>query len=567
MNNILSYYTKYTAHLDDYNKWNDKTEQNAEKQKAESILKSCDANNLKAKAKAMAEPLLVADNFEHEKAEDSETFFQTYNIELMSVVTALSSLPVAITKTIPLLTKHADKSNFAKNAAGLLNKYKNLSIKAGGINLAVPKLLSAAVAIASSALYISGMKKSMDSQLGLIRKASFDSTQEIINDPKMFAILTPEQEQKLETAVSEEEKRGSFVDKLKDKADIKSSFKSVSEYKKNYSKYIKQKEDYKKSLEQTGQKPSDKQLKEAEINKQLHQNMLKNVEFNSLEKLRKIETVSNISYSALFTGGFLEYLITDKLVDVFHIKNKPLQGLIKLGVPLLTYFLLNKNISDIENKAILATKYKNLKNFVENPAEYKADDGETSKGVKNFVKSTLQDMREYDKFAQDELPKIKEKLEAKKSLELSPSQEREAKILQRNTSMVLNEHRENVYEQSVGVKSFSETILGPVDILATAVGGFLGTKIANTVFKGAESNKKLKGICQGLGAVLTFIPAAILEAKLTKKQKLSEKVGTSICINNLKNAEKFIDYSVPAANDEFSELNLQNCSEFFKDFH
>ena len=295
--------------------------------------------------------------------------------------------------------------------------------------------------------------------------------------------------------------------------------------------------------------------------------MLKNVEFNSLEKLRKIETVSNISYSALFTGGFLEYLITDKLVDVCHVKSKPLQGIIKLGVPLLTYFLLNKNISDIENKAILATKYKNLKNFVENPAEYKADDGENSKGVKNFVKSTLQDMREYDKFAQNELPKIKEKLEAKKSLDLSPEQEREAKILQRNTSMVLNEHRENVYEQSVGIKSLSETILGPVDILATAAGGFLGTKIADTVFKGAESNKKLKGICQGLGAVLTFIPAAILEAKLTKKQKLSEKVGTSICINNLKNAEKFIDYSVPAANDEFSELNLQNRSQFFKDFH
>ena len=31
--------------------------------------------------------------------------------------------------------------------------------------------------------------------------------------------------------------------------------------------------------------------------------------------MEKVETMANIGYSALFAGGFLEYLITDKLVD------------------------------------------------------------------------------------------------------------------------------------------------------------------------------------------------------------------------------------------------------------
>ena len=117
--------------------------------------------------------------------------------------------------------------------------------------------------------------------------------------------------------------------------------------------------------------------------------------------------MANIGYSALFAGGFLEYLITDKLVDVLKVKNKPLQFILKLGVPILTYLLLNKNISDFENKAILATKYKHLKRFMENPEEYNVQKSEKQNLIE-FVKTIAKDMKDYDTFAEQELPKIKE---------------------------------------------------------------------------------------------------------------------------------------------------------------
>ena len=125
--------------------------------------------------------------------------------------------------------------------------------------------------------------------------------------------------------------------------------------------------------------------------------------------------------------------------------------------------------------------------------------------------------------------------------------------------MVINNQREKVYEQSVGIKSLSETLLGPIDIIATAVGGFTGSKLAKRC-----SNKKLAGMLTGLGAVVAYIPAAIIEAKLTKQQKLSEKTAVMLALEDMQDISKYADkeekstmFSIP--------LNNYN-SEVFKDF-
>jgi len=557
MNNIFSYYTKYREHIPEYNKWSNDAQKRTN-QSASSIVFSPSSDNLKQKAKTIAEPLLLLDSYEHEKAEDSETFFQTLNIELMSITGAICSIPMAITKIIPALNKHADKNHFIKKAADFLTKYKNASVNIAGKNLPVPKIAAAASTIAGAAFFVHGMKNSMESQLGLIRKASFDATQNIINDPKLFAILTPEQEQQVNSIVNYEEKhKSALVEKLKDKVNINSSFQAVGEYKKTHADYIKRKKEYfdsqKKSTKTINSAPSQKQNEEDKI---LFENLLKNVEHDVLEPLRKVETISNISYSAMFTGGFLEYLISDKLVDILGIKNKILGTGIKLGVPLLTYMILNKNISDIENKAILATKYKHLKQFTENPQQYSNSNEQKKESLPQFIKTVLSDMKEYDKFAQTELPKLKEKMDAKRQIKLSAKQEHDAKLLQKNTSMVINKQREHLYEQSVGIKALSETILGPLDIAATAIGGVIGNRMAKRC-----GNPKISSLLTGLGAVIAFIPAAIIEAKLTKQQKLSEKIAAMMAIKDIQNPNIFED---SAYNKDF-KIPL-NYSKVFKEF-
>ena len=539
MNNLFSDYLKYRTHIDEYKEW----QQNTKNHKGFDMRmhggfeqETLDADSLKKKAKILTEPILLFDYYEHEKTEDSETFFQTYNIELMSVTTLLCSLPIAITKAIPFLNRHADKNKILAKSSLALNNYKNKSFNLAGKNMPLSKLMTAVFAIGSGIFYIKGMKDSMHSQLGLIRKASFDSSQHIIDNPKLFADLTQEQEKQVQDIVSAEKKTDSaLINKLKDKVDIKSSFKSVKEYNYNKKKYEKEKSVYFEKLNSKKNiRLNASEEKQAKENQILFENLIKNVEHDVLVPLQRVETVSNIAYSAIFTGGFLEYLISDKLVEVMHVKNKPLQLAMKIGVPLLTYLLLNKNISDIENKAILATKYKHLKKFSENPLEYTSTEEQKKEPLFKFLKNVYHDMKEYDKFEQNELPEIKQRMQAKKQINITKEQEREAKLLQKNTSMVLNNQRERLYEQTVGIESLSETILGPIDILSTA----LGVKIGSLMTK-KLTNHKLSGMFKGIGAVIAFIPAAIAEAKLTKQQKTAEKIASMLSIKDMEDYRKF----------------------------
>ena len=124
--------------------------------------------------------------------------------------------------------------------------------------------------------------------------------------------------------------------------------------------------------------------------------------------------------------------------------------------------------------------------------------------------------------------------------------------------MVLNKHREEVYNQTVGIKSFSETILGPIDIVATAVGAFIGNGLSKKI-----ANPKNARIFTGLGAIIAFIPAAIIEAKLTKQQKLAEKIAAMKTIKNIQDTKLFLDNSTSINKKSFS---IEENNSIFKDF-
>ena len=150
-------------------------------------------------------------------------------------------------------------------------------------------------------------------------------------------------------------------------------------------------------------------------------------------------------------------------------------------------------------------------------------------------------------------------MEAKRRINLTLEQEKEAKSLQKNTSMVINNHREKVYEQSVGIKTLSETILGPLDIAATAIGGTIGNRMSKKC-----ANKKLAGMLTGLGAVIAFIPAAIIEAKLTRQQKLSEKIAAMLAIKDIDNVNLFAGDFALYSGSKCQKNNPAVFSEFIK---
>ena len=533
MGKILAHYTKYIKDVPDYKKWNNEQDTKPKEASPASLV-------LKQKAKAISDPILLFDKYEHERTEDSETFCQTLNMELMSLTGVICSLPIAITKLPNLLKKKAETNDLIKKSCAAINTYSKKTV--GKKNIPLPKLLTIASTIIGGIFYVKSMNESVKTQLGITRKGSFDATQNIINDHKMYAILTPSQEKEVkELAKKEIKSNNNIVDKLKDKIDINSSFQAVSEYKKNQKDYQERKNNFNKEIENEQNRNislSSNTIEEAKKDQQLFEKMLKIVEHDPLVPLEKVEILSNIGYSALFTGGFLEYLISDKLVDMLGIKNKMIRAVAKLGIPLVTYMVLNKNISDFENKVILATKYKHLKQFIENPNEYenKTENKEEKKkeSLIDFIKTVSKDIKDYNKFAKDELPFIEAKLNAKRHLKLTSEQEKNAKLLHKNTVMTLNNQREHLFKQTLGIESLSETVLGPIDILGTAI----GAKIGHTLGKNSKNHK---GLYMGLGAILAFIPVAMVETFFTKQQKLAEKSSVMKAIKDIKNPRKFAD--------------------------
>lgn len=554
MSKISSFYTKYKKNLPRYRKWESKNKASLNAESSVNL-------EMQKKAKAIIEPILVRDKYEFLKKEDAETFYQTYNIELLSIAGAISSLPITITKLTPFLDKIGNKNKFIQKIAFGLKKYTTLTLNFGRKEIKCSKILSLISGLGSAILFAIGMKRSIEQQQGLIRKSSFDATKNIINDSKIFTILTPEQEKEVNLLIADKkDDSNKLVEKFKDNFDITSSFKTVFDYKRNLTEYKRQKQEYDLKLlniqkNNSNQIPISK-IKEAKKNQKLFENYLKNVEHDCLEELRKVETIANISYSALFTGGFLEYLMTDKLIDVLKIKNKPLQILTKLGIPLLTYFFLNKNISNIENKAILATKYKHLKQFSENPENYQTKNGNKNQTIFNFVKQVIKDIKEYNKFSETELPLIEKKLEAKKYVVTTEEQDSIAKTLQEGTTSIINIQRQHNYDETIGIKTFSETVSAPVDILTTALGAKLGSILINKF-----PNIKHKSILKIIGALIAFIPAAIVERKFTKEQKLAEKSAVALAIKDIKNPMMFADLKNDFENNIFE---FKNNSKIFE---
>ena len=235
----ISDYTKYRKHINEYNQWNN------QQTNVPNTSLSENSEALKQKARAIAEPILLLDSYTHEKAEDSETFYQTLNTEIMSVTGLLCTLPIVITKAIPFLNKYANKHKIIEKAANGLTKYKNKSINLFGKTIGAPKVATIFSAGVAALFFAKNIKSSVEGQLGLTRKASFDATQNIAKDANIFAILTPEQEKQVEEITKHNEKyKVNFVDKLKDRINIGSSFQSVKEYNRTNAEYQNKKKQY-----------------------------------------------------------------------------------------------------------------------------------------------------------------------------------------------------------------------------------------------------------------------------------------------------------------------------------
>lgn len=526
-----------------YKKW--KAQEDLRDAKRQHYVQSANKNTAdvlyrQKQAKAVAQNVLMLDNYVYNKAEDVEAVFVTVNMQLLAGVAALTAIPQTITKLIPVIEKHSKNAKLAN----ILNNYQKTTI--GKSKLPLPKLLTAGMACLSALIYAHGVSKSTKAQLSATRRAKFEGLTSQFNADADYAVLNNTQEAEIEKKLSdktnpinlETEIKTPLFKKLLSRINIK---KTLSETQ----KLINKNTEYKHNKLQFETKLNNSNVKSTKGNKQILEDMIKYVDLKSEDDLERMDKVVNVGYSSLFVGGFLEYLISDKLVDMLHIKNPVIKSGAKLVLPLATYLIMNKNIANIQNNAIKATRYKNLKNFVENRENFvevpeklnnsaEAQKKEKKPGLFKFLKGMLKDIKEYQKFEENELPKLNKRHELKKSIRLTPEQKNEAQVLKLNTQFAVHKEADNRKHFAQGVEAFSEITLAPFEIASTALGAFIGSKIGAHCKSGA-----MKRVYMAIGALIAFIPTAIVEILTTAEQKKALRIASMKTIEDMNNSDMF----------------------------
>ncbi len=592
---ILATYKAYKAYEPQYKKWDQN--RHIDENKHAQLLKqgvsydSQHASNERQKAKVAVDSILMLDNYAQSKASDVEAVFQTLQIELLAGLTVASGIP----KMLPSFSKPLSriKNKPLNSVANLIDKFSQKSFKVAKKSVSAVNLATVGAAIISAAVYVPMVKDFVLNQIGATRRAKFEGMNKDLSDVKDFAILTDSQEGLIDgllkskssaVDIQKESKVKSAVRDSVNALNIAESLNCVNQLMKDKNSYSQNKQKYDSSLRAEeklfGEKLLTEEISEAELQKDFFQKIIKDVDIKSHERLEKIEKIINVGYSSLFVGGFLEYLMSDKAIELLKVKNPILKKTIGFGIPLVSYLVLNKSLANIQNDAIKAVRYKNFKELLDNPENFakfsdqqvqgtviNSDDSGASqkKNIFSFVSDISRDIKEYRKYQSTVLPNQMDYLKAKRQLEFSPKQLDDAKQLQRNTFMAINTVDDNNQHYSESIETLSEIALAPIEIGSTAAGAAIGKIISSKITSG-----KLKGIvpkfltrgikenlenlsskiakekldrrCMALGSILMFLPSAIAEIYTTAKQRQALRIAGMLSSEELSDYRKFVNY-------------------------
>ncbi len=574
---ILATYKAYRKYEPVFNDWQE--QRGIEDSKKEALIKNgiTPKNNhpdsTQKKAQTVARSMILLDNYAQTKAEDVETVFQTIQAELLVGLTAATAVPALLPGLEGQLKKINKKNKLIEKTIEFLKNYKQANVKVGKFNIPAVKFVTGVVGAISSVIFAYMVKDAVCNQLGATRRAKFEAMNKELSNIQDFAILTDDQEKKVQEIKNSTKdpdlpkkhpQLSAALDDAIERINIAESINSVNVLMKDKNTYIEQKNQYDASLkknETNFDNPLTQQgIKDAEEDKELFQNIIKKVDIDSQDELEKIEKLVNVGYSATIGSSIVETLLKDDIVKIMKVKNPLLKTVLGFGIPLVTYMVFNKNLANFQNNAIKAIRYKKITELVNNKDNFNnysneqiasvAVSPEVKKKEKNenifkFLKGISSDIKDYKSFQKNELKEMKKYLNAKRQLELPPSQLNDAKELQRNAFMTINKVDDNNQKYSESIETISELALAPVEIAAPIVGNYIGKTLGSN-FKSLGT----KRLFRGLGLAAGFLPGALTEIITTAMQRNALRISGMLSADELNDYRKFVNYD----NKSFRQL-------------
>lgn len=392
------------------------------------------------------------------------------------------------------------------------------------------------------------------------RNGRFEAMKNDLSNPAQFAVLTDEQKKQVEKDAA----------KISD-ADVKNTatkgglngflapFKRAKEMFIEDKKIKQEKEEFIKNLESDVTKfdlPLDAdKIEKAKKDQQLLTKMTEKIDVASQDYTETAELVTNAVTAFAFAGGGAVGFLTKKLLDLFKVKNFN----VRMLAPVLVGGALTIGVSafatKIQKQAARVARFKVMQKVKENPSEFiyvddekaaninvAAPKKEEKKNIFAFLKDLYQENKEYNQYLKAGELKNKKFAKALSNVQLSETQEKDAKSLQRNTFKTFCEIDEKSQMYSEKTEVFWERVKTPVVLITEAIGMGLGALAGSKVM-----NKTGNPMALSVGMILGIIPALFanvaIDAVATKEQKEASRVANMEAIKALSDYRHFVDYS------------------------
>ena len=541
---MIADYKTYRKFVPDYAEWKSGRDL-ADAKRVEYLRKN--PNEIKQediqKSKAILRAIDIMDEYSQSRAENAEVATETVvntGLEIASSIGIALGFGLSMLKPI---------RNFFKKYLGKLANYNKNS------EIAVMTLSLACAGIAGTIAAFPLFSWAARAEVKAARKGRFEAINTELSNPKTFAILTPEQEEELNSnlnllAIKKEDKK-----RFKN---LKESWKTVKDIVIDSKEYKSQKIKFDNSLKENekyfDEKLTEKEIEDAKKDQQLLTKLVEKIDIASQDYAENAELATSTLMTSIFAFGSLFMMIYNKIATKLNIKIKVLPNVLGFAA------MLGSSIfaAQIQKEASRVGRFKTKQDLIKNPEQlvYVSDEktGEIKdieikshkkQSIFKFLKNAWKNDRDYKKWKKNEGAIEKNYTKALENIEFTEEQIKDAERLQQNTFKTFNKIDENSQKYAESLEALGQSIQYPITSLFSLIGILFAMKyLTNQISNAKKLEEMATSVIKYFSIILlSTLPSIGINAYITKEQKNASRVANMLAINEMQDYRNFADYS------------------------
>lgn len=489
------------------------------------------------RSKTILRAVDVMDEYSQKRAEDMEVATETvvsYGLEAaLSVGAVLGALASNIKPIKNFLIKH---------------------IKGKHPNVLAPIVSGAAGALVATLAAFPLFAWAARAEAKASRKGRFEAMRKDLANPKTFAVLTPEQEARLNENLA----------MLSTKKEKKNPFKSfgegwrtVKEMVVDSPEYVYQKmlfeEELVKDAQHFDKELTAQEIEDAKRDQQLLTKLVEKIDIASQDYAENAE----LATSALITTGFafsgLFTFAYEKLAKAMKWKVSSVPSIVG------TLAMLGATIyaASMQKQAARVGRFKAKQDLMKNPSQlvYVRDEKtneitdvqikeEKKTSILKFLLEAGKNNKEFKKWQKTEGAREKNLSKALENIELTDEQYKDAIRLQHNTFKTFNKVDEKSQKYAESLEALGQSIQYPLTFICSTIGVVLGLKHLKGMDKVKTAAEMSLPMMKYMSTILiSTLPTILINAFITKEQKKASRVADMLAINEMQDYRNFADYS------------------------